>query len=661
MGWALTNTSLLAPLDVIRFALVYLILVVVPGYALAALTRPHAPRSERAALAIPCGYAIVALSGLCTALTRLPFTLVAYAAIALPITLAWGYVTFKRGNNPKEEQGRWWIIPVGVSVVQVGIIELVYAHATMPSGSDTVSHVMWIDRIARAHVFPIALLSARLGTGDGGFYPPVFHALAALILSVAPMATYHAAFYNVVATIAPLPLALFCYVRVATGSARTGAFAAVASLAFEALPFFVLPQGLYTFTASLLIVPALALALYHALGHGERRAVVLAVVLGVGLFYTHPTEFVTVALLALAIVPAVLHDRRAWTRACGYGVIIAAAWALAAAPALAAVHTTMVSGAGSEIKATGDFSAPPRIDLGAVVDSYVQWVYGHNLSYVLLIAVAGGSLYCLIRRRARGLVAVQILVAALFIDANSYNVLQRFYTLSFPWALWERLAVTHYWLALPLAGIGIDAAVSWIGARLARLDRPFIAIAAAPIVLVGLLLPLDAAGRRASAYAHARDVVTAPDVGALAWLRAHAANALVVNDGDTHDAASFDTPIDAGLWMPALGVAQPLFWRSGGGPGPLDDRFYLLDHIADDPLPPRATAYVGQYHPRYVFYGARVRPGATRHLNLARLLGDPLLRLVYSSSPACHAPAVENARPCPTGQSYIFAFNRTVG
>src|SRR5205085_3951962 len=99
----------------------------------------------------------------------------------------------------------------------------------------------------------------------------------------------------------------------------------------------------------------------------------------------------------------------------------------------------------------------PQVDLQGVLHSYVYWVYGLNLSYVLLAAVVGGAAWCLLRRRLPGLVMIQAIVLVLFVDSNSYNVLRPLYVLSYPWPLWDRLAATHYWLALPLTAIGIDA------------------------------------------------------------------------------------------------------------------------------------------------------------------------------------------------------------
>ena len=684
-----TSTSLIAPVDLVRFTLAYVPIALVPGYSAAVLARPRADWIERAALAIPCACSLVALSGLATALLRLPFGLPAYGALALPIMLAAGYTAWRtpatgwgsrlRGGQttptavgwqqtlsavemPPQTQsadsapGRWWLVAIGAAVAQVGVAIMVYARHVVPSGSDVISHVMMTNTITRSHVY-LALLSAH-GHPAGGFYPPVFHALAALVLSVAPMATYRAVFFGVMAAIALLPLALFSYVRTVTGSARLGGLAALASVAFAPLPFFVLTEGFYPFILSLLFVPALAVALRDGLGRGDHRAVALAALLGVGLFYTHPTEFVTVALLALAVAPRLLRDAGSWMRAGTFGAAVAAAWGLAAIPALEAVHHTIAGSAQAEIRASHAFTPALHVDPGVVLGGYVYWVYGLNVSYALLAAVAAGALWCLARRRLLGLVVVQAILFAVFVDANSNNVLQRFYAPAYPWPLWERLIATHYWVALPLAGVGIDAAMRWAGRFLRTKQAAFNAIIAAPFVVIGLLVPLDVAGAHTAAYADARRVVAPADLGALTWLARHArAGSVVLNDEDA-SSAFFDVPIDAGLWMPALGGPQPMFWRGGTGPGSLDDRLYVLQHITEVPRPPRAARFIRRYQVRYVFYGAGVRPGATRHLNLTRLLGDAGLRLVYTSAAGCRQADRAGTR-CPSTGSYVFAIDDT--
>src|SRR5579875_985057 len=170
MGHFTGADSLIAPLDMARFGLAYVALILLPGYALAALARPHSPRTERLALAVPCAASLVAISGLCTALLRLPFGLPAYAVLALPITGAAGYLLWgRRGALCDAACGRWWLMPAGVALIQLGAIALGVAPLIVPPGGDVVSHVEWTDAIARQHIFPIALLSAHLNSGDGGF------------------------------------------------------------------------------------------------------------------------------------------------------------------------------------------------------------------------------------------------------------------------------------------------------------------------------------------------------------------------------------------------------------------------------------------------------------------------------------------------------------
>src|SRR5919199_1746438 len=89
-----------------------------------------------------------------------------------------------------------------VALVEAVVVTLVYAGYVVPVGFDAITHVFWVNLMARAHIFPIALLSSHIGATDGGFYPPVFHTLTALVLSVAPMATYSAVFFAVLAPIA---------------------------------------------------------------------------------------------------------------------------------------------------------------------------------------------------------------------------------------------------------------------------------------------------------------------------------------------------------------------------------------------------------------------------------------------------------------------------
>jgi len=292
-----TQLTLGAPLTLIHFAIAYLFIALLPGYTLAQFARPRAPLIERVALAVPCAYALIAVYGLATALLHLPFNLLSYAAVAVPLTsLGLWSAWQRRKGRPLRVRAGWWLVPLGVAAVHLAAILWVSRGALLPIGIDTPIHIMDTEMIVRAHLFPITLGASRFGANDGSFYPAAFHGLAALLTDATATPAYDATYLSAVAAATSLPLVLFAYVRLALGTERVAALAALATLAFEPLPQFALVDGLYPLLVALIFLPALACALRQGLWEGDGRAVALAAFLGVGLLYTHPTEATALVL-----------------------------------------------------------------------------------------------------------------------------------------------------------------------------------------------------------------------------------------------------------------------------------------------------------------------------------------------------------------------------
>jgi len=650
-----TQLTLVAPLTLIHFAIAYLFIALLPGYTLAQFARPRAPLIEHVALAVPCAYALIAVYGLVTALLHLPFDLLSYAAVAVPLTsLGLWRAWQRRGGRPLRVRAGWWLVPMGVAAVHLAATLWVSRSALMPIGIDTPIHIMDTEMIVRAHLFPITLGSSRFGANDGSFYPAAFHGLAALLTDGTATPTYDATYLSAVAAATSLPLMLFAYVRLALGTERVAALAALATLAFEPLPQFALVDGLYPLLVALIFLPALACALREGLWEGDRRAAALAAFLGVGLLYTHPTEATALVLPLLVVLPTLAAGPRVWARAARHGVIIAAVWGVAALPALAAMHRAVAGASG----------APSRLDLAnAVTDTalnraipqYVAWIYGRNVSYVLLLVVIIGCIGCLARRQHRGLVAAQILLTLLFIDSNGHSLLARsLHLLSFHWTWIERLAPLHYWVTLPLAAVGIDALGHLLGRLRVRLALPARALIVAPCVVLGLALPFGVSAARVAAYTARRTVVSPADLGALSWLTRYAPPEMtVLNDADMTHPDILEGAIDAAIWLPDLGGPQPVFFRSSDGVGTLPERFDALAHITARSWPTTTESFVRRAHIGYVYYGAHVAPGSPRHLVLTRLLAAPNLRLVYTSAPTCWGALGPGA--CPANAAYVFA------
>src|SRR5262245_29202167 len=121
----LSSDSLIAPLDALRFILAYAILLLLPGYFMAALLRPRSPRLERLALATPCAYALVAVSGLVTALLHLSYGATQYAVVAVPVTVAGCYSAWRTrpaNDDAARTADRWWLVAVAVAIVETGAV-----------------------------------------------------------------------------------------------------------------------------------------------------------------------------------------------------------------------------------------------------------------------------------------------------------------------------------------------------------------------------------------------------------------------------------------------------------------------------------------------------------------------------------------------------------
>jgi len=643
------GTGLIALGDVIRVGVALLTLCVVPGYSLSALARPHSGRLERLVLALPCACALALAVGFACAAAHIPFGLLSYGPVALAVVALFLAREARAGRFSvlwRVPTGRLPFVALAVALSEGVVIAFTSAGSIVPDTYDAYSHTLWTDFIVQGHKVTFALLSTP--PGRGGFYPPGFHTVAALLVDATGAPAYRVIFYLAVAAALCLPLALFVYLRVVLDNARIAALAVALSLVFEPLPLFPLAAGIYPFIFSYLFIAGIVLVLRDAVAQGRRSALILAALLGAGLFYTHPTELLSVVLLGVPAVVPLLRTRRQWARAVGFAAIIGGAIIVCALPAIAAVRATMVSGAQVEIAARHDFVSGTTVDLADALRQYLYLIYGRNVSSLLLIAVPAGIVSCILRRRYLSVVITQLLIGAILLDVSGPNLLRPLYVLSFPWALGERLAPLHYWVVPALAALGLSAVVG--AARSARIlsKRRRVVLMAVPLGLLGLVLPLDVLARHTSAVVEAHHLVGESDRGALAWLARQTSVGVVLNDADTTTPPFFDVPIDAGRWAPLLAHVTPLFGLGGKGPGPLETRFAVLRGIGGTTLSPLVVRVLKQDHIHYVYYGAAVPPRTSRHLTLRRLLHAPYLRLVYPALPL-RGPLQE------LGTAYVFA------
>ncbi len=376
---------LVSSTDVAYFAAAFIALIFVPGFIIASVVRPCSTLVERSALSIPVAYGFVTLVGLVCAVFHQHFDRTTYIVVALLTLVPLLYKhSRQRGRLQEHSQlfERWEIVPIGVGMTFVAVLLATNLQEVVPTGWDVSQHVGWINLIIKARVFPLRLLGPTIDSSGGAFYPPTFHVVSALLSEVISVPTYRIAFYSIVSVIAALPFGLFSYVKGLTSSPRLGALASLSSLAFLGLPFTALIGGLYPLTVSLLIAPMLALTLFNAVTKGERGAVILSALLGVGLFYTHPTEFLTTALLDVALFLSCPVRPLLVKRGAAYLALIMVVWGVAAWPALVGVARTITGGASTEINAKSLFARPASVNASASALDYVRRAFLENSSYI---------------------------------------------------------------------------------------------------------------------------------------------------------------------------------------------------------------------------------------------------------------------------------------
>ena len=193
------------------------------------------------------------------------------------------------------------------------------------------------------------------------------------------------------------------------------------------------------------------------------------------------------------------------------------------------------------------------------------------------------------------------------------------YRLGTPWyANGFRLLATLTVPLLVLVGIGVGrlAGLAWV--RVTAVSAVLLALLAVPATAICGVL----GSRTYSAYS----VVTADDRDVYAWLGAHVVpGERVLND--SHDGS---------MWMYPLADAAPVFgpksdlWTTPAW----QDRWYLLQHIADIASDPRAARIAHELSVRYVAVGDRVVYGEARQLDPNLLLDARGLREVYRSGSA---------------------------
>ncbi len=370
---------------------------------------------------------------------------------------------------------------VGALSIGVGLARGMRSPDRWPQTFDTVFHLSAVDHVLRS-ADGSSLTLGTLVTPERrqGFYPAAWHDLVALVASWTGAGPPAAA--NAVALTAAAiawPLGCVALARVAAG-AVPGILAASGALAAGLTASPVLLTGYGTLWPNALataLLPACLALLADLLGLGPRRAVpplVGWVLLGaavVGLGLAHPNAVVSLLVLGSAALVVGWWPRGRRHRVVALSVAAGVGWLVLLSPAFDRQRATSWPARERMPQALGEWLsvAPQRLPIPAV------------LAALVLV----GCVVAAVRPGLRWLLAVHLTAGAMFVlVAGSDGRVSRL--VSGAW--WDdpfRLAALVGLAGVPLAAIGLDAAVRWVVARLPGTAAPLLAgLGAATAVLV---------------------------------------------------------------------------------------------------------------------------------------------------------------------------------
>ncbi|HET7901606.1 MAG TPA: DUF6541 family protein, partial [Candidatus Nanopelagicales bacterium] len=492
---------------------------------------------------------------------------------------------------------QWWFATRGLSAV--------------PPRDDGTNHGLYVARILATHsVDPGQVLVGDVITGaqQWSYYPLALHTVAAMVAGLGiPVGTAINAVWVTIVAVA-MPLGMHVLARRTFTARRAALGAALIVVLVPAMPTGQLAWGGLAVVAGLALAPSVAdevlglLDVDHPTRAAELGAGLALGLAVVGMFSTHSSELVTVAVIVLCLLlgDRVLRPMLArWRVALLPGAVALVVLVAVTLPWLGDIRT----GAGERYLVAASHDMP----LGSVADKLAGYAFGPVPVAWLLGALALGGAVLAWRRGAAGWLwlagVVVLLSTAVGMSWPGADLVGS------PW--YSNLNRTALMLTYPtaaLAGYG-----TWWLARstrdaLGRVSPHALATAAGLVVVAvvaGLLVRttyVDAA----TAYAErdddgtGRSLVTADAIDSWGWLAAHASpQERILNAWS-----------DGSGWMYAQSGLAPVVPQKLEPDQLADDRGYLLQHASAIGSDARASGIASRLRVRYAYVGPRWFPSS---------------------------------------------------
>lgn len=496
---------------------------------------------DAAGLCVPLGVGVLGIAievsargGFAWGLPLLGSVTACLAVAALACSAVWARIgrrpLVRRSATRAADGATWgphqhWVAGLSTMVaVVVGVIVVARGFGTPHTLNQTwdgAFHINSINLIAQRHLASPGILNELTNPGaPGGFYPPVFAAVGALLMMYTPVGPATAANLTALVIVALWPLAVSIAVRrIARPTSFGYAMAMVASITVGLFPALLMEWGtVWPNALSYLLIPAALVVLLRLLGldrssqgladpHGRlvwwRCLAVMAIALP-GLVLAHPGAlFVIFYLMGPALFwilwrKILIRVSRLWLRAVAALGVCAGIVGLFVGVGHAAYRI-------NSIDVVRQMTWPPqeswRHSLARVVTLSSELTSANLAMAALVLAgIYAAAQYS----RGRFLIACYAILVAVVVMADSIQTNATMFWTGYwyndPFRLFALLPL----IAVPLIAMGADMARSWVRAgvdflvrrRVLRLGPTAVGMAAGLVVCLGVVALQGGLGTR---------------------------------------------------------------------------------------------------------------------------------------------------------------------
>ena len=645
-----------------------LVVIVVPGLLVASILGLRR-RELLTWAAIPTfSLATVFLLGEITMVVRAPFGLPAFALLLF--VLGGGLAVARSRRSPLsrapeharrddparvpiatrlEERVAHVLLALGVAVGALTWLRGLRGVPLIPPGGDATRHGWFVARILFGQTIDLSkvltydVAGAHQTTTE--YYPLALHASAALSTRLVGSDVGRVLVaYIVVFSAVVLPVGMFVLARtLAPTRPLVAGFTALVVPLLMLFPYRTVWGGDVPQVVAMAMVPAAVVLLRRALLARRprvqlNRALIVALAPSalaiLCITAVHASELPLIVFLAILLVLERAwrkHDVRMLARALVRGVAVGALATALFAPTLVSFARGVSERVPARIFVTEN-PANWEPALGAILQLH-DGAGTVRQGFLALLALAGAALYLLWRRPAWVAGWVGVVLLTLFASASTNRLADH---LTFPWYHLAVRIVANVAFFVPFfAGVTLAYGVVLI----TRLARRSWAIVPATLVMVAVLTQFVGLHgfRAASAFVQGsfdpnsrsfknQAVVDHNSLAAFRWLHVHA---------DRGDTVGNDPSVDGSLWMYAEQRVTPLVGYYSGAsrgnrlPRDLVDRLYLARHVQQLGTDTRADDLSRRYQTRWIYYDGHAFPNQHHIVNLAALLDNPRLTVVF--------------------------------